>query len=197
MAEQVGVSRQAVSKWESGISVPRGKNREVLNTLLDLDLPEQETAGPRSRRWLSLGGWAAASILLLCLAGVLLFPTPPVQAVPAIQSVRFYDGNQEEVSPVALWYNTHEIESILIQYTGDTLNTVQMFFTPSGSETMEQPQLLLTKSLTTEQGAVLLPASVLHREDLMGHLYFQLDFGLGTIVTSDLFNVICAPERLE
>lgn len=198
LAERIGVSRQAVSKWEGGASVPRGANREALSQLLELELPQQEECPPR-RRWLEAGGWAAAAVLLLCLAGTLIWPRqqPVAEVVPSIQSIRFYDANQEEVSPVALWYNTQEIESILIQYTGDSLHTVQMFFTPSGSETMDQTQLLLTKPLTVEQGAVLLSASALHQESLMGHLHFQLDFGGDELVTSEDFNVVYAPEGLE
>ena len=38
LAEQIGVSRQAVSKWESDLSVPTGANRRLLNQVLPLDM---------------------------------------------------------------------------------------------------------------------------------------------------------------
>ncbi len=37
LAEQLGVSRQAVSKWENGIALPQGINREMLNRILELE----------------------------------------------------------------------------------------------------------------------------------------------------------------
>ncbi len=37
LAERIGVSRQAVSKWENDTSVPQGINREVLAEVLELE----------------------------------------------------------------------------------------------------------------------------------------------------------------
>ena len=44
LAEAVGVSRQAVSKWESGAAQPTGANRRALLQALDL---REAPAGPR------------------------------------------------------------------------------------------------------------------------------------------------------
>lgn len=71
LAEAVGVSRQAVSKWESGAAQPTGANRRAL--LQALDLREEEAAPPR-RAWRERAGWIAAGVLLLALAGALLLP---------------------------------------------------------------------------------------------------------------------------
>ena len=38
LTEQLGVSRQAVSKWENDTSVLQGINRELLSKLLELEL---------------------------------------------------------------------------------------------------------------------------------------------------------------
>ena len=38
LAGRIGVSRQAVSKWESDLSVPTGANRRLLNQVLPLDM---------------------------------------------------------------------------------------------------------------------------------------------------------------
>ncbi len=38
LAEQLGVSRQAVSKWENGIAFPQGINRDMLNKILELKM---------------------------------------------------------------------------------------------------------------------------------------------------------------
>ena len=53
LAERLGVSRQAVSKWEMGTSVPSPENRRALSEILGTDLQvERETAPPVPlRRW--------------------------------------------------------------------------------------------------------------------------------------------------
>lgn len=43
LAAQVGVSRQAVSKWENDASVPQGLNRDILKEILGLDSLGTET----------------------------------------------------------------------------------------------------------------------------------------------------------
>ena len=51
LAELVGVSRQAVTKWETGQSAPSTENlfrlAEILGTTVDFLLTEQEKAGPK------------------------------------------------------------------------------------------------------------------------------------------------------
>ena len=66
LAERLGVSRQAVSKWEMGTSVPSPENRRALSEILGTDLQvERETAPPVPlRRWKRLTLAAG----LLCLA---------------------------------------------------------------------------------------------------------------------------------
>lgn len=41
LAEQLGVSRQAVSKWENGTALPQGINREMLNRILGLKVMQE------------------------------------------------------------------------------------------------------------------------------------------------------------
>jgi len=42
LAERIGVSRQALSKWENNLSVPRGMNRELLYEVLEWEPDEEE-----------------------------------------------------------------------------------------------------------------------------------------------------------
>ena len=78
LAEAVGVSRQAVSKWESGAAQPTGANRRAL--LQALDLREEEAAPlPPRRAWRARAGWIAAGVLLLALA-LFVFVFPQVVA---------------------------------------------------------------------------------------------------------------------
>lgn len=197
LAEQLGVSRQAVSKWESGTAQPQGANRAALRALFSLDMPGDE---PRpALRGLTIGGWITAAVLLAALLGTwLLRGGNPTQTQPAPESrtihVRFYDENQEEVLSEALWYNTAKVDSLLIDWTQGTPDTAKLFFTPAGSETMEDTELLLTKSISDGNVSLLLSADCLHREALSGDLYIQLSFGDKDIVVSDLYNVFYDPS---
>lgn len=218
LAEHLGVSRQAVSKWENGTAVPQGVNMAALIEILELDVKKDESA-PKTRGisvWL---GWAIAGVLLIALVGVLIwqstkaqdtliFPvdqpaepeTTPVETAPPedaedtprVTSIRFYDSEQNEVHAEALWYNTARIESILIQWTGDLpLESVEMYFTPQGTETSEQTELLKTKYVSNNSGALLLSADSLHREGLMGYLFFELHFSQNcTIQSGQQINVV-------
>lgn len=70
LAEKLDVSRQAISKWESDLALPGGKNRSALCELLGLE--NENPAMPRARiRWLY--GALAAALLCALLLCVLLF----------------------------------------------------------------------------------------------------------------------------
>ena len=210
LAEALGVSRQAVSKWENNTAVPQGANRNALAEVLEMDFlkPEAETSSRRPAvfAWI---GWGLAVILLILLVVMWFYHKEPVQentdgdpawpqeaasTQPALQSVRFYNDRQEEVLPEDNWYNTAEIASILIQWTGDTQPTrIRMFCTPTGTETSELTELLETKNFDSGGNALLLSAESLYRDSLLGHLHFELYFDKDHTVTSDLYNVIYEP----
>ena len=197
LAERISVSRQAVSKWESGQAVPRGTNRDELCKLLSIELNQPEPA--EKSRFFAFAGWIAAAFLLLCAIWLWTRQSPAASiaapTAPTLQSVRFYDANQEVITPEAGWYVTDNMESILIQWSSDLPpESVQMFFTPSGTETLDETELLATKLYRDGGGnALLLSAAPLHRESLMGHLWFQLNFPQEQTVVSDSYNVIFQP----
>ena len=145
LAEAVGVSRQAVSKWESGAAQPTGANRRALLQALDL---REEPAGPR------------------------------------LQSVRFYDAAMQEVLPEANWYDADRAVCLLVQWEGGTPATVQLVFTPAGSETAGEAQILAAALPLDGEHAALLSAAGL-RESGAGHLQILLDFGAEGIVRSE------------
>lgn len=74
LAEQIGVTRQALSKWENNLSVPHGINRELLGEVLELELEKEEagqhTDSPvnRSMMW---SGWIVAAILLIIVIAII------------------------------------------------------------------------------------------------------------------------------
>ena len=185
LAEAVGVSRQAVSKWESGAAQPTGANRRAL--LPALDLQEEEAAPlPPRRAWRERAGWIAAGVLLLALAGALLLPraAPEAPAGPRLQSVRFYDEAMQEVLPEANWYDADRAVCLLVQWEGGTPAAVQLVFTPAGSETAGEAQILAAALPLDGEHAALLSAAAL-RESGAGHLQILLDFGAEGIVRSE------------
>ena len=145
LAEAVGVSRQAVSKWESGAAQPTGANRRALLQALDL---REAPAGPR------------------------------------LQSVRFYDEAMQEVLPEANWYDADRAVCLLVQWDGGTPAAVQLVFTPAGSETAGEAQILAAALPLDGEHAALLSAAAL-RESGAGHLQILLDFGAEGIVRSE------------
>ena len=194
LADRIGVSRQAVSKWESDQSAPRGANQDELCKFLSIELNQAKPS--EKNRFFAFAGWGVAAILLFC--AIWLWTHQSSVDVPStltLQSVRFYNANQEAITPEAGWYVTNGIESILIQWNGDLPpESVQMFFAPSGTETLDETELLATKVCQDSDGnALLLSAVPLHRESLMGHLWFQLNFPQEQTVVSDSYNVIFQP----
>ena len=185
LAEAVGVSRQAVSKWESGAAQPTGANRRAL--LQALDLREEEAAPlPPRRAWRERAGWIAAGVLLLALAGALLLPRAASEtpAGPRLQSVRFYDEAMQEVLPEANWYDADRAVCLLVQWEGGTPAAVQLVFTPAGSETAGEAQILAAALPLDGEHAALLSAAAL-RESGAGHLQILLDFGAEGMVRSE------------
>lgn len=107
-------------------------------------------------------------------------------------TVIFYDDKGNEVFPEANWYITKDIDKIVVQWNGRAPDMVQMFFTPSGTETAEQMDFLKTDAVNAENRAILF-ADSLHRDSLMGYLQIVINFGSNTI-QSELYNVIYDPD---
>lgn len=226
LAEHMGVSRQAVSKWENDTATPQGVNREILAQVLDLEIIREDTKVP-GRNVILWSGWIMAVVLLAALIGVVIafrmnrrensyvlenteteYKENPVidqssdseadgfsSELPALLSVRFYDSSQNEVTDEALWYNAAKIESILIQWSGGSPVSIKMLATPSGSETMEDTELLLTKAVLDGDTAALLSAEAL-TDISMSHVYFELDYGY-VILTSEIYNVFYDESIVE
>ena len=206
LADMLGVSRQAVSKWENNSSLPQGLNRETLSQVLELEVPTSEDAPVVKKRskvlfWL---GWILAAALLWLSIGIGLQlrsmqqntqPAPSASqwalanpsSTPAIKSIQFYDKDKNIVLAEALWYNAAEIDSILIEWEGGTPASIRMFSTPTGTEMMENTELLLTKGIPDGDTAALLNADAL-KTISMGHVSFELYF-TETTVWSDTYNM--------
>ncbi|MBQ8590380.1 MAG: hypothetical protein IJ486_08020 [Firmicutes bacterium] len=131
-------------------------------------------------------GWITAFVIFLFLFGSRYLESPKLK--PEILSIEFYDDNQEIVLEDVLWYNSANIESILIQWEGGTPDQIQVFATPTGTDTLSETELLLTKSVLDSDYAELIDGDIL-KERYMAHVYFQLNFN-DAIVTSDVYNIM-------
>ena len=197
LADQLGISRQSVSKWENDTSIPQGINRELLSQVLEISLEEQNepiSIPPYDRKRQTIFcaiGWLIATIFFL----LYLFKPQYMHADNSesraedfsIQSVTFYDENETIVESEALWYNASNIDSILIQWNGGIPDVIKMFATPSGSDTLDQTVLLLTQSIETGGTAILLNADPL-KSQYQSHIFFELTSGEVT-VTSEPYNI--------
>lgn len=112
---------------------------------------------------------------------------------PTITKITFYDEEQIEVKDEALWYNAADVDSILIQWTNGVPNDIKIFFIPSGTETLEQTELLLTKPVLDGDTVELINAEVL-KNITQGNIYFELDFGT-QIITTDTYNFFYVDEN--
>ncbi len=198
LAEQLGVSRQAVSKWENGMALPQGINREMLNKILELKTIQEteEISEIKKHSVIWRGSWTLAVVMsvVALIFGIMLVSLIRKQKQPEevplyLKTVQFYDKNQNIVNSEALWYNAARIESILLQWEGGTPTNIKVFRIPTGSETMEQVELLLTKSIPDGDEFVLLNAEILKNIGMSNHLFFELDFGT-EIVISEEYNIL-------
>ena len=82
LSEAVGVSRQAVAKWESGVSAPSTENlfrlAEIFGTTVDLLLPKEKEASPKRRGRRKAALLIAASLLALAVGSCLWLHLRPV-----------------------------------------------------------------------------------------------------------------------
>ncbi len=195
LADRMGVSRQAVSKWESGLSIPAQGNLQELCDILGFALPE-ETAGegaprkhPSKALWIfGITGWAVACILAV------LFPVRAWQrmeraAEKRITDVSFYDNAGRKIEREANWYGLAPFTTVVVTYQGETPDAAAVYLTPSGTETLsERRQLVVVPLDDDNKGYVLIQLTL--EEYVMGHLQVVLTFG-SVSISSDDYNVLC------
>ena len=104
-------------------------------------------------------------------------------------TVTFRGKNGGTAEPLALWYNFAGIDSILVQWTGAPPESVQAYYTPAGTETLEQTELLVTKVPHDGESEVTVTLPADKTANFFGHLHFELNYG-DTRVMSEVYNVI-------
>ncbi len=207
LAERLEVSRQAVSKWEMGLSVPSSENLQLLEEILGISLPKEEEEPPEKKK----NPWKPAalilSVLLAVLAAFVVYASsvePPASAsapdagppVPRISGVYFFDQTGQPLTPDQGdgWKQLKPEEPTLLlirfQDYGGSVNAAVLYFTPSGTETLDQRRQLAVQAAEGRDFA-LFPLEL--PQDAMGHLDIVLECGGGVSVTETL-NVLVVSQ---
>ena len=200
LAERLSVSRQAVSKWEMGTSVPSPENRRALSEILGADLQVETEAVPSVplRRWKRLT--LAAGVLcpaLLAGPGRVLYSArqdgwPPED--PQITGDYFYDAAGQEIAKSDFgWYLFPPDSTVTVAVTFQdgrehTVDQVVLFLYPTGTGIAEKRQQVGVRRLRDGQTFALfrweIPAS------LYSHFEVQLECGDGQTVSASHWNVV-------
>ena len=167
LAERLSVSRQAVSKWEMGVSVPSPENRRALSELLAVDFqaePDPPATSP-PRRWkrLTLAAGLLCLTLMAALGRVLYVAHQdgwPPPDDPWVTGVYFYDEAGQEITKSDFgWY----------LFPPDSTVTVAVTFRDGRTFALFRWEI---------------PAS------LYSHFEVQLEYGDGQTVSASGWNVI-------
>ena len=192
LAERLDVSRQAVSKWEMGLSSPSPENLALLSEILSVDFSSPEGPPPPHRN-----PWRTAALALgsLCVLLAVVFGGILTQsagnAETAITGIYFFDETGKELHPdKGDGWNLFPPDSrvwMAVTYQEDpdrSVCAVSLFLTPTGTETFDQRQQLAVQATGDARGFALFPLDV--SPDLMGHLEVVLECAGDRRVTEEL-----------
>lgn len=210
LAEHLDVTRQAVSKWEMGLSAPSPENLENLSALLHVDFSSaegthQNTVPSPGKPW----KYAALTLTCLCLLlAVMLLTTlwmqargsraddgepvlPPEDA--AVTGVYFFSEDGKELHPDKgdgwnLFSPGSRVWMAVTFRDGSafSVHAVSLFLTPTGTETFDQREQLAVQSVPDGRGFALFVLDV--SPDLMGHLDVVLEC-TGDLRVTETLNV--------
>lgn len=234
LAHSLGVSRQAVSKWENGTAEPHGINREMLNQILELNIQsdsndmnnefEYMKKKLHRNKVLFLGILGFTFIILIILLVLLVqsntskkskrqkYELEEINAPDYLQnesntqntdnlqevqngvaSILFYDADANVVEKDAGWYNMAYIQYMVISWVGQIPETVEIYLTPTGSNTIEEKHLVVTKATNRETTSILINLESLRYEGLSCHMTLTLNYGESAVSVGDI-NVIYDTE---
>lgn len=220
LAERLEVSRQAVSKWELGASVPSPENLKLLEELLGVEFPAPEAEvvppavpeiPPKAPFWnwkrvvlLILGVLIVSALFSAALFTALKAETKvdvPRHAEPYVTGLYFFneDAGQLQHDPEAGagWYMFDPSSRVYLLVTfqdgtEDTVNAVSLFLTPTGTETLEYREQLAVQAAGEGRDFALFAWDI--PEELTAHLEIVLECGGGARVTETLNVATPYPE---
>lgn len=213
LAERLDVSRQAVSKWEMGVSEPNLENLQALSQLLGVEFAGTPPAdAPNKNPWklLSLALGCLLLAALLALGGAVLprnapedpgTSAPPQdipeatpgteQDAPSITGIAFFDADGFPLHPDLGdgWLHFEAGSSVIMAVsfqdsTTDTVNAVSVFLTPAGSETLSYRKQLAVQAVDSGRAIALFPLDM--PQDIMGHMDITLECGGARNITETL-----------
>ena len=221
LAERLEVSRQAVSKWELGASVPSPENLELLEEVLGVSFPPPEAeatpeeavpgAPPKAPFWnwkrvvlLVLGVLIVSALFSAALFTALRAETnvdAPLRAEPCITGVYFHDENaaplQTDLGDGWNRFTAGERVLVLVAFEDspdNSVGAVSLFLTPTGTETLDQRQQIAVQAAGEGRDFALFAWDI--PADLMGHLEVALECGGGLQATETL-NVTAPSSYME
>lgn len=218
LAEKLEVSRQAVSKWELGASVPSPENMKLLEEVLGVTFPPPEEAAPAPEE-ASLetapkaAFWNWERITLLCLgvlmvlalfsAAIFVFlrdghTDVPRPSEPILTGISFFDENASPLQP-NLGDGWHSFDAgsrvlMVVEFRNGSersVDAVSLFLTPTGTETFDLRQQLAVQAVYDGRSFALFALDI--PRDLMGHLDVVLESG-GVQTVAETLNVTAAPD---
>lgn len=200
LAEQVGVSRQAVSKWEMGVSEPSLENLKALSQVLEMDLGQMPVVEEKARNpWkissLAMGFLFLVSLVVLgiTLSGnaVEVSAAEAAQVDPSVTGTAFFDTDGNSLRPNLgdgwLYFTPGSQVFMAVSYQDgmDTfVHAVSLFLTPTGTETFNEREQLAVQAVEQNRGIALFLLDI--PLDLMGHLDITLECDGGQHVTEEL-----------
>ena len=225
LAERLEVSRQAVSKWELGASVPSPENLTLLEEVLGVSFPppEEETAqspeqGPGTAVKAPFWNWKRVVLLVFgvlivsALLSIWMFTAlkserhvdAPRPSEPYVTGVYFFDKNAAPLQPDLGdgWDRFTAGERVLVAVefedgAENSVNAVSLYLTPAGTETLDQRKQIAVQAAGEGRNFALFAWDI-PQEGLMGHLEVVLEYGGGFRVTK-VRNVTAPslPQSLE
>lgn len=206
LAERLEVSRQAVSKWELGASVPTPENPKLLEEILEVTFEVEEGAAPARLQGRNLWKTVAATLgglMLAALVSIGLYsamsgqsPAAPGPIEPAITGVYFFGEDGAPLTPDLGdgWkrFTVGQRACLLVGFQQNAEADVYgaaLYATPTGTETYDQRKQLAVQAAGGRPFA-LFPLDF--PEETMVHLDVTLECSGGQTVTETL-NVTAVP----
>lgn len=197
LAERLGVSRQAVSKWEMGASEPSLENLHALSQVLSTEFAGEELPVQAKNPWkplsLILGCLLLAALAVL---GAILRPwnTPENgQDVPSVTSIAFFTPDGTPLRPelgdgwLLFAPDTQVLMAVSFQNSETApVHAVSAFITPTGTETFNERQQLAVQAVDSARSIALLPLDMSPEIMSMGHLDVMLECVGGQTMTETL-----------
>ena len=221
LAERLEVSRQAVSKWELGASVPSPENLALLEEVLGVSFPapEEEPApeqGPEAAAKAPFWNWKRVVLLIFgvlivsALLSIWMFTAlkaekhvdVPRPSEPHVTGIYFFSEDAAPLQPDLGdgWNSLTAGERVLVLVAfedspDNSVGAVSLFLTPTGTETLDQRRQIAVQAAGEGRDFALFAWDI-PAEGLQAHLEVTLECGGGVRVTKTL-NVTAPPSYME